>query len=241
MEVIKTNDYEEMSRIAAKIIIEKVSGSKKVNLGLATGSTTEGLYRCLIDDYRNNNTSYRHVSTFNLDEYVGMKPDNVNSYHYYMNSKLFDHIDFLPSNNHLPNGTAENLLVECCEYESLIEKKGGIDLQILGIGENGHIGFNEPNTPFPSETHIVDLSPSTREANSRFFHDCILVPKQAITMGISTICKSKEILLLVSGEKKAEALQRLLHSDVSQDFPASILKLHPKVTVITDRALCERI
>lgn len=239
MEIIKVRDYKELSKKAAEIIIRKVKQSNTLTIGLATGSTPEGLYRELIYEHRLNKTSYQHVTTFNLDEYVGIKPEDPNSYHYYMNQHLFRGIDILQNNTHIPSGIAKNLAEECVKYDQLVESAGGIDLQILGIGQNGHIGFNEPGTSFKSKTHAVQLKESTREANARFFPTFEAVPTHAITMGISTILKSKQILLLVSGEEKAEALQQLLYGEISEQFPASVLKLHPNVTIIADdHALC---
>lgn len=235
MEIIEVYNYHELSKVAAEIIIKKVNQSnEKFTLGLATGSTPEGLYRSLIEDWSLHHTNYQHVKTFNLDEYVGMNPENEQSYYYYMNHHLFNHINISPDHIHLPQGNKENLEHECNHYELLIEQNGGIDLQVLGIGQNGHIGFNEPGTSFNSKTHIVELDDSTRKANSRYFHTIDEVPTHAITMGISTIIKSKEILLLVSGENKTQALQRLLEGEISEEFPASILKQHSNITVIAD-------
>jgi glucosamine-6-phosphate deaminase len=234
MEIIRVRDYKELSKKAAEIIIQKVKQSNTLTIGLATGSTPEGLYRELINEHRLNKTSYQHITTFNLDEYVGIKPEDPNSYHYYMNQHLFSGIDISQHNTHIPSGIAKNLVEECVKYDQLVESSGGIDLQILGIGQNGHIGFNEPGTSFESKTHVVQLKESTREANARFFPTFEAVPTHAITMGISTILKSKQILLLVSGEKKAEALQQLLYGEISEEFPASVLKLHPNVTIIAD-------
>ncbi|OCA86770.1 glucosamine-6-phosphate deaminase [Bacillus sp. FJAT-27986] len=234
MEIIKVKNYHELSKIAAETIIKKVNQSSKFTLGLATGSTPEGLYRYLVEDRSLHHTNYQHVKAFNLDEYVGMNPENEQSYYYYMNHHLFNHINILPDNIHLPLGNKENLEYECEHYELLIEQNGGIDIQVLGIGQNGHIGFNEPGTSFKSSTHVVELDDSTRKANSRFFHTIDEVPTHAITMGISTILKSKEILLLVSGKCKARALQRLLDGEISEEFPASILKNHSNITVIAD-------
>jgi glucosamine-6-phosphate deaminase len=234
MEIIRVRDYKELSKKAAEIIIQKVKQSNTLTIGLATGSTPEGLYRELINEHRLNKTSYQHITTFNLDEYVGIKPEDPNSYHYYMNQHLFSGIDISQHNTHIPSGIAKNLVEECVKYDQLVESSGGIDLQILGIGQNGHIGFNEPGTSFESKTHVVQLKESTREANARFFPTFEAVPTHAITKGISTILKSKQILLLVSGEKKAEALQQLLYGEISEQFPASVLKLHPNVTIIAD-------
>jgi glucosamine-6-phosphate deaminase len=234
MQLVKVQDYEELCQIAAERIIEKVKTARTLKLGLATGGTPKGVYRKLVEDHRKNGTSYRHVITFNLDEYVGLSPEHPSSYRYYMNENLFNHIDILKENTYIPNGMAADLEAECRRYEALIEAEGGIDIQILGIGLNGHIGFNEPGTPFHSLTHVVQLAETTRKANSRYFRSPDEVPTHAVTMGIATIMKSREILLLVNGQKKAEILRRLFEEEVTEQLPASVLKTHPNVTVIAD-------
>jgi glucosamine-6-phosphate deaminase len=235
MKIIEVNDYQQMSNRAAEFIIEKVIQNPGIKLGLATGGTPIGTYKCLIEGHKKNETSYQKVTTFNLDEYIGLSGDNKNSYRYFMNDQLFNHIDVNKAKTNIPSGIAVNLQEECSRYENLIDKHGGVDLQILGIGSNGHIGFNEPGTSFGSKTHIVNLAESTIQANARFFNRIEEVPTKAITMGISTIMKSKEILLLVSGEKKKEALFRLLNGEINERFPASVLKNHPCVTIIADK------
>jgi glucosamine-6-phosphate deaminase len=235
MNIIKVQDYAEMSRTAAEIVIGKVKGNPDIKLGLATGGTPKGMYDNLIEDYVRNNTSYENVTSFNLDEYIGLNPNDPNSYHYYMDDSLFTHININEERTHLPNGTADDTTGECKRYDEMIDSAGGIDLQILGIGQNGHIGFNEPGTSFTPGTHVVTLEDSTRQANARYFDSIDEVPTHAVTMGISTIMKSKEILLLISGEEKAETLKRLIHDDVSEEFPASILKKHNNVTIIADQ------
>ncbi len=234
MQLVKAKDYQELCEIAAGRIIEKVKAANRLKLGLATGGTPRGVYQKLIEDHRKNGTSYRHVITFNLDEYVGLSPDHPGSYRYYMNENLFNHIDILKENTHIPNGMAADLEAECRRYEEQIEAEGGIDIQILGIGLNGHIGFNEPGTSVHSLTHVVRLAESTRGANSRYFRSPQEVPTHAVTMGIATIMKSREILLLVNGAKKAEILHRLFEEEVTDQLPASILKTHPNTTVIAD-------
>ncbi len=234
MRIIEVSDYKQMSEKAAHHVIGKVRSSDCLTLGLATGGTPEGLYGELIEDHHVNGTSYKCVKTFNLDEYIGLSKDDPNSYFQYMCSNLFSHIDISLNNTHIPAGMAADLGKECERYENLIEEAGGIDLQILGIGANGHIGFNEPGTSFQSGTHIVELTASTREANARYFHSLEEVPRQAITMGISSIMKSREILLLVSGKSKQEAMKKLVENEVSETFPASILNEHPNVTIIAD-------
>ncbi|MEH7072547.1 glucosamine-6-phosphate deaminase [Neobacillus drentensis] len=236
MKIIEVNDYQQMSTTAAEYIIEKVVQNPSIKLGLATGSTPIGTYQRLIEDHRKNGTSYQKVTTFNLDEYIGLAGDNQNSYRYFMDHQLFNYIDINNAKTNIPSGMAADLQEECNHYEDLLTKHSGIDLQILGIGSNGHIGFNEPGTSFASKTHIVELASSTIQANARFFNRIEDVPTQAITMGISTILKSKEILLLVSGEEKGEALFRLVNGEIHESFPASVLKNHPCVTIIADKA-----
>src|SRR5699024_1814691 len=227
-----TKDYNDMSNVACELTVQKMKHYEKPVLGLATGSTPEGLYKCLIKNYRNNDVSFKNVTTFNLDEYIGLDEDNENSYHFYMNEKLFDHIDLPKENAHVPNGVCKCFDTECKEYEELIAKAGGIDLQLLGLGINGHIGFNEPGTSLESRTHVVTLEESTRNANAHFFASEGEVPKRAISMGVATIMESKEVILLVSGEKKARALKRLVTGEVSEEFPASILQQHENVTIV---------
>jgi glucosamine-6-phosphate deaminase len=235
MKLIRTENYAEMSKEAGKIIVHKIRSNPNLMLGLATGSTPKGVYDYLIQDHKVNGTSYRQVKSVNLDEYIGLKAQDPNSYHYFMRQNLFNHLDFSENHTHIPNGAANDLEQECLRYETLIKEIGGVDLQILGIGQNGHIGFNEPGTPFSSRTHIVTLAKNTREANSRFFNSLEEVPTHAITMGIASILESKEILLLVSGERKAEALLKFINGDSSEEFPASALKHHQNVTVIADK------
>ena len=234
MKILKVKDYDDMSRKAAEFVAEKVRSNPSLNLGLATGGTPVGLYDYLIKDHYKNHTSYRHVTTFNLDEYIGLSGENPYSYRYFMNEHLFDHIDIVKANTYVPQGDGNNPEKQCIEYEKLIMKHGGVDLQILGIGSNGHIGFNEPGTSFQSETHITELTQSTREANARFFNHINNVPSHAITMGIASIMRSKEILLLISGINKKDALTQLLTGEPNENFPASILETHPHVTLIAD-------
>nr|WP_251030270.1 glucosamine-6-phosphate deaminase [Bacillus sp. ISL-35] len=233
--MIQIINYAELSQQAAAQIISRLKENPALNLGLATGSTPTGLYQELIKDHQQNGTSYQQVNTFNLDEYIGVPKKDQHSYHYFMCEKLFEHIDIPLDQTHIPDGTAKDFTKECTRYEQFIQEHGGIDLQVLGIGQNGHIGFNEPGTSFESRTHIVDLSESTLNANSRFFTSIDDVPRQAITMGIATIMDSREIFLLVSGTAKAEALARLMNGEVSEQFPASILKKHQNVTIFADK------
>lgn len=236
MKIIKVKNYEELSKEAALFAIEKIRKSPNMKLGLATGGTPEGMYEELIKDHQENHTSYSDITTFNLDEYIGLDGKHESSYRYFMNHHLFNHIDIDKAKTHIPNGNVKDSTVECTQYEQLIKEKGGIDLQLLGIGANGHIGFNEPGSSFQSRTHIVELTATTRNANARFFEKLEDVPTHAITMGISTIMEAKEILLLASGEGKQEAMRRLLSGEVTEDFPASILNNHPNITIIADEA-----
>ncbi|HHW36492.1 MAG TPA: glucosamine-6-phosphate deaminase [Bacillales bacterium] len=236
MKLIKVKDYEELSKQAADYFIKKIQSSPAMIIGLATGSTPEGMYRYLVQDYQENRISFRNITTFNLDEYIGLDGSNENSYRFFMNNHLFDHIDIEKSNVHIPCGTSKDSSAECATYEQLIKAHGGIDLQLLGIGGNGHIGFNEPGSSFQSRTSIVELTDKTRRDNARFFNTFEEVPTEAITMGIATIMESKEIVLLASGEGKREAMRLLLEGRVSEDFPASYLHNHSNVTVIADEA-----
>ncbi|SFA88048.1 glucosamine-6-phosphate deaminase [Lentibacillus halodurans] len=241
MDIISVKDYYEMSKKTCEYVVDQVNKLDRPVLGLATGSTPEGLYRQLIGQYKEGHVSFNHVTTFNLDEYVGLAADDPNSYRYYMNEKLFNHIDLPEDRAFLPNGDEEDLAKECRDYEMLIRDSGHIDLQILGLGLNGHIGFNEPGTAFDSRTHIVELDASTRQANARFFPTMDDVPEKAITMGIDTIMESKQIVLLVSGEKKADAVHQLVNGEITEEFPASILQKHQNVTVVADKGALSRL
>ncbi|MFC7441464.1 glucosamine-6-phosphate deaminase [Laceyella putida] len=234
MEIIRARDYDELCEHAATMIIAQVQQNRHSVLGLATGATPTGIYQKMIADHRKHGTSYAGVRTFNLDEYVGLAPEHPSSFAYYMRKHLFAHLDISPEQTHIPSGVATNLQVECQQYEDAIASTGGIDLQILGIGINGHIGFNEPGTSFQSATHVVTLTESTKEANRRYFTKEEEMPTHAITMGLATIMQSKKIILLVSGKHKAPVLHRLLNEPMSEDLPASILKQHSHVTIIAD-------
>jgi glucosamine-6-phosphate deaminase len=233
--VLVVKSYEEVSLEAALRIAETVRSEPDAVLGLATGSTPIGCYRELIKMYRMEGLSFSKVSTFNLDEYVGLAPDHPQSYHYYMFQNLFNHIDIKMRNIHIPDGTAEDLNEECLSYEDSIKRSGGIDLQLLGIGRNGHIGFNEPGSPFESRTRVVELSEQTRMDNARFFKSLDEVPTHAITMGIATIMEAKRIILLASGEAKAEAVSKAIKGPKTVMVPASALQDHPDCLFIVDR------
>lgn len=236
MKLIKVKNYDELSKWAANYFIQKVKAQPTMTLGLATGSTPEGMYKYIVKDHKENSTTYRNIVTFNLDEYVGLDEHDVNSYHYFMNDHLFKHLDINEANIYIPNGNVANSEAECEKYEQSIKAHGGIDLQLLGIGSNGHIGFNEPGSSFHSRTRIVTLTERTRLDNARFFKKLEDVPTHAITMGMGTILESKEILMLISGEGKKEAMRKLLSGEVTEDFPASALHKHTNVTVIADEA-----
>mgnify|MGYP001051885326 CR=1 FL=1 len=235
MKVIVEKNYDDMSRIAASIVKEKIDEKPNTILGLATGSTPVGMYKELIQFYRDGKLDFSNVTTFNLDEYIGIGKEHPNSYHYFMKYNLFNHINIPMKNVFIPDGNAKDLEGYCKAYDRLIEKKGGIDLQILGIGANGHIAFNEPNKNLNVGTSIVKLTKSTIDANSRFFDSIDEVPKKAITMGIGSIMKAKSIMLLASGTNKSKAIRRLLDEQkITTDLPASMLHLHPNVLVIVD-------
>ena len=235
MKVIIAKDYEELSHKAAEIMINVVKENPSAVLGLATGSTPIGLYKAMIEDHVKNGTSYKNVKTVNLDEYVGLPADNDQSYRYFMRDNLLDHIDVDLSNTNIENGVAKDLDAECARYNALLHALPR-DIQLLGIGANGHIAFNEPGTPFDSETHVVDLTENTIRMNSRFFADEKDVPRRALTMGPKNIMDAKKILILAVGANKADAVKRMLNGPVDPSLPASILQKHPDCTLIADEA-----
>lgn len=233
IEIVKNKD--EVSQLTTDFIEQLIKENPKAVLGLATGSTPIGTYQELIRRYEAGLIDFSQVVTFNLDEYYGLNSDHPQSYHSFMREQLFNHINVKDENIHIPTGTPEDVVQYCHMYEQKIEDVGGIDLQILGIGRNGHIGFNEPSTELQADTHLVRLTPETIEANSRFFEREEDVPQFAITMGIQTILKAKKVLLLATGKEKAEIVQRLFDSGITTDIPASLLKLHPQVTILVDQ------
>lgn len=235
MKVIVTKNYDEMSEKAFEIVKEVVVNNKTAVFGLATGSTPLGLYAEMIKDHKENGTSYKDVKTLNLDEYAGLGITSDQSYVYFMRENLFKHIDIDLNNTHIENGKAVNRELECENYNKLIEELPR-DLQILGIGSNGHIAFNEPGTAFDSETHIVDLTESTIKDNSRLFERIEDVPRQAFTMGLKNIMHAKKIVVLASGANKAKAVYGMLKGPVTETLPASVLQLHPDCTLIVDEA-----
>jgi glucosamine-6-phosphate deaminase len=235
MRIVVARDYEQMSRMAAIVVSSRVILQPNCVLGLATGSTPVGLYRNLVEFYRHGDLDFSWVTTFNLDEYVGLGPNHPCSYHRYMRENLFDHVNLRPERCHIPRGDAEDLEGECLRYEEEIRRAGGIDLQILGLGVDGHIGFNEPDVKFERRTSVVKLAESTIQANSRFFDGPDQVPRHAISMGIRTIMMARRIMLLASGPEKARAVRGAVMGEVTPSLPASALQLHPNVTIIVDR------
>ena len=241
MRIYRAADYKGMSRRAANIISAHVILKPDCVLGLATGSTPVGAYQQLVEWYNKGDLSFAETRSVNLDEYVGLSPHHEQSYRYFMQSNLFDHIDIKPENTNVPNGLAFDAEAECKRYNQVISDLGGIDLQLLGLGHNGHIAFNEPGDGFELETHTVDLTESTIEANKRFFASVDEVPRRAFTMGIKSIMRARSILLVVNGEAKADILCRALTGPVTPDVPASVLQLHPSVTVVGDAAALSKL
>jgi len=228
MKFIKAKNYEQLSQIAGEIIAKQIREKPNCVLGLATGSSPVGTYRFLIE----NDVDFSNVKTINLDEYAGFSGDHAQSYRRFMNENFFDHVNIDKKNTYVPNGVAKDLEKETKEYDQRIEDFGGIDLQLLGIGIDGHIGFNEPDDCFTAETHIVTLDPSTIEANSRFFSSKDEVPKQALTMGMKGIMTAKKIVLVANGKNKKEILEKAMYGKITPQVPASILQLHSDITII---------
>ena len=236
MRIYREKDYNAMSRRAAAIIAAQVVSKPDCVLGLATGSSPVGTYTNLVKWYEQGDLSFKEVRSVNLDEYYGLSGDHDQSYRYFMQTNLFDHVDIVPGNTNVPNGLAEDAAAEGERYEALVASLGYADLQLLGMGRNGHIGFNEPDDHFALITHLVDLAESTIEANARFFASADDVPKQALTMGIGTIMKARKILVVVSGADKADAVAKAVQGPITPEVPASILQLHPDVTIVGDEA-----
>ena len=233
MKIIKVKNYDEMSEEALKIVLDVVKNNPNAVLGLATGSTPLGLYAKMAEDHKNNGTSYANCSAVNLDEYVGLDINSDQSYVYFMRENLFKNIDIKPENTHIENGKAEDKEAECERYNALLDELVQ-DIQVLGIGSNGHIAFNEPGTPFDSVTHIVDLAESTIKDNSRLFNSIDEVPRQAFTMGLTNIMNAKKIIILANGEGKAYAINELVNGEIREEIPASILRNHPDCILICD-------
>lgn len=235
MKLVMVDSYKELSKVAAYEFAKVIKEKPDVVLGLATGGSPVGMYKELIRMYENKELDFSKVTTVNLDEYIGLNPEHEQSYRYFMNKNLFNHININMEKTFVPNGLAKNLEVECKEYDKKIMELGGIDIQLLGVGNNGHIAFNEPDDALYSETHIISLTENTIKANARFFDNMDDVPKQAITMGVGGIMKAKKIILIASGSNKAEAIKGLLSGKVTTENPASMLQMHRDVTVIVDK------
>ena len=234
MRIVRTKNYEEMSVKAAGVISAQIALKPNSVLGLATGSTPLGIYENLIKAYCENGLDFSEVKTINLDEYKGISPENEQSYQYYMQNKLFNHINIKSENTHLPDGLANEAQTECNRYDNVVKLCGGIDLQLLGIGHNGHIGFNEPSDCYNKHTHCVRLSERTIEANKRFFKEASDVPNHAYTLGICAIFKAKCILIAACGRDKAEIIKKTFSGPITPEVPASILQIHNNVILIGD-------
>lgn len=235
MNILKFQNEEDFVLTGANLIVSLLQGNPKAVLGLATGSSPVGVYARVVEMHQKGLVSFSKASSYNLDEYVGLPVDHSQSYRSFMNEHLFNHIDIDLNRTHVPNGNAVDLEAECLAYDKMLEENGPVDLQILGIGSNGHIGFNEPDASLSSGTHVVDLLEETLEANARFFPTLAEVPRQAVTMGIASILKAKQIVLLVRGEEKAEAVKNAIEGPITTQCPASLLQSHPNVVVLLDK------
>ena len=240
MKIVITKDYEELSRIGAQSILDVVRQTPQAVLGLATGTTPLGLYARLIADRKENGTDYSQIRTVNLDEYQGLPASHPQGYAYFMRKNLFDGLGIVPEHTNIENGMAEDEEAECARYDRLLEELPR-DIQLLGLGSNGHIAFNEPGTAFSSGTHVVTLAESTVRDNARLFSDISEVPRKAFTMGIKQIMQAKKILILASGANKADAVYKMVKGAVTEQVPASVLQLHPDCTLIADREAAEKI
>ena len=234
MRIIVTKDYNDMSRKAANIISAQIITKPDCFLGLATGSSPVGAYKTLVDWYKKGDLDFSQITSVNLDEYKGLSGDNDQSYRYFMNTNLFDHVNIDKARTYVPNGLEEDSEKACADYNEIIRSVGGIDMQLLGIGGNGHIGFNEPDDHFQAGTHCVDLTDATIQANKRFFASEEDVPRKAYTMGIGNIMRAKSILLVANGKNKAKALAAALKGPVTPQCPASILQFHPNAIIVAD-------
>ena len=241
MVIYRAKNYQDMSRKAANIISAQIISKPDCVLGLATGSTPIGTYKKLVERYEKGDLDFSAITTVNLDEYKGLPKENDQSYYYFMHENLFDHVNIRPEASHLPNGIVDDSDAECARYEELIRSLGGQDLQLLGLGHNGHIGFNEPSDNFEKVTHCVNLQERTIEANKRFFASADDVPKQAYTMGIGTIMQAKKILIIASGEDKADIVRDAFFGPITPKVPASVLQLHSDVILVADAAALSKI
>lgn len=234
MKVIVVENYQQIGQLGAQIIAEVIKNNPNAVLGLATGTSPIGIYQNLVEMCQKGEISFANVKTVNLDEYVGLDGTHPQSYRYFMNDNLFNHVDIDKANTFVPNGVAENLQEECTRYTTLVNNLVQ-DIQLLGIGSNGHIAFNEPGTPFDSTTHVVNLTENTIKDNSRLFEDISQVPTKALTMGIANIMNAKRILIVANGKNKAQAVYDMVKGQVNTTCPASVLQNHPDVTVIVDK------
>ena len=234
MRVIVCKSYDELSKEGAKLFASQMILKPNSVLGLATGSTPIGLYKNLIEMNKAGEIDFSDITSFNLDEYYPLSPENDQSYRYFMNENLFNHVNIDKARTFVPNGLSENPEEEGANYDSMIDNAGGVDIQLLGIGQNGHIGFNEPDENLVSGTHLTDLTENTIQANSRFFNSIDEVPTKAITMGMASIMKAKKIVLLASGANKNTVVRALLDDKITTNVPATLLKLHPDVVLICD-------
>jgi len=223
-----------VDQFAADMVLDLVKSNPKCVLGLPTGGTPEGMYSRIVKAHKEEGVSFKDVTTFNLDEYIGLSGDCPQSYRYFMQSNLFDHVDIIPENTHVPNGCAEDITATCKEYEDAIEAAGGIDLMVLGVGLNGHIGFNEPGTMWGTGVHMTELNDATIQQNKMYFESEDAMPRHALTMGIQSIMNCKKIMLLAKGDSKAEIMEKVINSEPTPDIPASVLQNHPDVTIVLD-------
>ena len=235
MRIICVDNYDDMSKKAANIVSSQIILKPDSVLGLATGSTPIGMYKQLVKAYKDGHIDFEKITTFNLDEYFNIDKNSEQSYYYYMRKNLFENVNINMENINVPNGMADNIDEECLKYEQKIRGKGGVDIQVLGIGRNGHIGFNEPDIKFEALTHMVKLDEQTIKDNSRFFDSIDGVPTTAISMGIKTIMRAKKIVLLASGKEKAECIYDAICGNITPNLPASVLQLHPDVIFVIDK------
>lgn len=241
MKVVIVKNYQEASEYAAQQMLEVVKNNPKAVLGLATGSTPVGMYNLMVKDHKENGTDYSQVESYNLDEYLNLPAKHADqSYRHFMDVNLFDHLNVEKANTHVPEGTGD-AQTACAEYDAKLESIGGVDIQVLGIGSNGHIAFNEPGVPFELGTHVVELDEQTRQDNARFFDSIEEVPTHAITMGIKAIKSAKKIILIASGENKADAVKGMIEGEVTVELPASALQDHSNVVVIVDEAAASKL
>lgn len=241
MKIYAAKDYDDMSRKAGNLIAAQITMKPDAVLGLATGSTPVGAYGQLIEKCKAGDIDFSRIRSVNLDEYKGLSGEHDQSYRYFMNHNLFDHVNIDKARTNVPNGLAEDPEAECERYNQIIRSTGGIDIQVLGMGHNGHIGFNEPGEAFELETHVVDLTDRTIDANARFFASRDEVPRKAITMGIKSIMQARRILVVVSGEDKADIVKTAFTGPVTPKVPASILQMHPDVLLVGDKAALSKL